>query len=134
MCRPPPRPCHRDRHHELHGARDAASAAAVHHHVHGHCERLSAVTSPTRVMQESSSTRIELATFFGAALRRRCSTDSDEILAAVEPEADTFIHVAQASVASSRKILEHFLLPSTLAEQICTGNDLELDTSSPDYV
>src|SRR5204863_9576162 len=66
--------------------------------------------------------------------RRRGSTDLDEILAAVEPEADTFIHVAQASVASSRKILEHFLLPSTLAEQICTGKELELDTSSPEYV
>lgn len=85
-------------------------------------------------MQESSSTRIELATFFGAALRRRGSTDLDEILAAVEPQADTFIHVAQASLASSRKILEHFSLPSTLAEQICTGKELELDTSSPDYV
>ena len=85
-------------------------------------------------MAESSSTRIALATLSGAALRRRGSTDVDEILAVVDREADTFIHVVQAGVSSSRKILEHFALPSTLAEQIVAGKELELDTSSPQYV
>ena len=85
-------------------------------------------------MAESSSTRIALATFSGAALRRRGSTDVDEILAAVDRDADTFIHVVQAGVTLSSKILEHFAVPSTLAVHICVGNELELDTSSPGYL
>lgn len=85
-------------------------------------------------MAESSSTRIALGTFSGASLRRRGSTDVDDILSHVDRGANTLIHVAQADVMLSRRILEHFALPSTLAERICGGTDLELDTSPPGYV
>jgi magnesium transporter len=85
-------------------------------------------------MAESSSTRIALATFSGTALRRRGSTNVDEILSNVDRNANTFIHVVQTGVTLSTRILEHFALPSTLAEQIAGGAALELDTSSPQYL
>ena len=85
-------------------------------------------------MAESSGTRIALATFSGTALRRRGSTSVDEILSNVDRNASTFIHVVQTGVTLSRKILEHFALPSALAEQICAGKELELDTSSAGHL
>jgi magnesium transporter len=85
-------------------------------------------------MAESNSTRIALATFSGASLRRRGSTDVEDILANVDRGSSTFIHVVHTGVALSKRILEHFALPSTLAEQICAGKDMELDTSATGYL
>jgi Mg2+ and Co2+ transporter CorA len=85
-------------------------------------------------MAESSGTRIALATFSGTALKRRGSTSVDEILSNVDRNANTFIHVVQTGVTLSRRILDHFALPSALAEQICAGKELELDTSSAGHL
>lgn len=85
-------------------------------------------------MAESSATRIALATFSGASLRRRGSTNVDEILSNVDRDANTFIHVVHTGVTLSTRILEHFALPSTLAEQLAGGAALEIDTSSPQYL
>jgi magnesium transporter len=85
-------------------------------------------------MAESSSTRIALATFSGASLRRHGSTRVDEILSKVDRDANTFIHVVHTGVALSTRILEHFALPGTLAEQIAGGAAIELDTSSPRFL
>lgn len=85
-------------------------------------------------MAESSSTRIALATFSPTALRRRGSTSIDEILSNVDRDANTFIHVVHTGMTLSTKILEHFALPTALAEHICAGKDLELDTSSAGHL
>ena len=85
-------------------------------------------------MAESSATRIALATFSGAAVRRFASADVDEVLARVDRNASTWIHAVHVGTESSTRILEHFGLPPTLAEQIGGGAALELDTSSDRYV
>jgi Mg2+ and Co2+ transporter CorA len=85
-------------------------------------------------MAESSPARIILATFSGAAARRYASADVDEILARVDADASTFIHVVHAGMAVCTRILEHFGLPQRLAEHIDGGTALELDTSSDRYV
>ena len=85
-------------------------------------------------MAESSATRITLATFSGAAVRRYASADVEEILARVDRNASTWIHAVHAGTALATRILEHFGLPPTLAEQIGGAAALELDTSPNRYV
>ena len=81
-------------------------------------------------MAENSSTRIALASFSRTSLRRLGSTDVDQVLAKVDPEASTFIHVVHTGATVCAKILEHFGLPQVLAEHIDGGSALDLDTSS----
>ena len=83
---------------------------------------------------ETSSTRIALATFSRASLRRYGSTDVDEILSKVDRDANAFIHVVHTGARVCTRILEHFGLPQLLAEHIDGGTALELDTSSDRYV
>lgn len=85
-------------------------------------------------MAENSSTRIALATFSRAALRRYGSTDVDEILAKIDRDANAFIHVVHTGATVCARILDHFGLPQPLAEHIDGGTALELDTSSDRYV
>ena len=83
---------------------------------------------------ENSSTRIALATFSRASLRRYGSTNVDEILSKVDRDANAFIHVVHTGATVCERILEHFGLPQLLAEHINGGTALELDTSSDRYV
>ena len=85
-------------------------------------------------MAENSSTRIALASFSRTSLRRLGSTDVDQVLAKIDPEASTFIHVVHTGATVCAKILAHFGLPQVLAEHIDGGTALELDTSSDRYV
>jgi magnesium transporter len=85
-------------------------------------------------MTESSATRIALTTFQRASLRRVAGTVVDEILAEVDRDAATFIHVVHGGAATSRRILEHFGLPPALAEQIGGPIAFELDTSADGYL
>jgi len=85
-------------------------------------------------MAENSSTRIALASFSRTSLRRLGSTDVDKVLAKVDPEASSFIHVVHTGATVCAKILAHFELPQVLAEHIDGGTALELDTSSDRYV
>ena len=85
-------------------------------------------------MAENSSTRIALATFSNTSLRRHGSTDVDEILAKVDSDANTFIHVVHSGATVCTRILEFFGLPQLLAEHIEGRTALELDTSSDRYV
>jgi Mg2+ and Co2+ transporter CorA len=85
-------------------------------------------------MAENSSTRIALATFSRTSLRRHGSTDVDEILARVDRDANTFIHIVHSGATACTRILEYFELPRLLAEHIDSGTALELDTSSDRYV
>jgi len=48
-------------------------------------------------MAENSSTRIALASFSRTSLRRLGSTDVDQVLVKIDPEASTFIHVVHTS-------------------------------------
>jgi len=86
------------------------------------------------VTAENSSTRIALATFSRASLRRYGSTNVDEILSKVDRDANAFIHVVHTGATVCERILEHFGLPQLLAEHIDGGTALELDTSSDRYV
>jgi magnesium transporter len=85
-------------------------------------------------MTENSSTRIALTTFSRMSLRRYASTNVDEILSKVDRSTCTFIHVVHTSVTLSSRILEHFGLPASLAEQIEGAAAAELDTSSERYL
>src|SRR5690242_4490023 len=85
-------------------------------------------------MPESSSTRITLASFSPTSLRRLGSTDVDQVLAKVDREASSFIHVVHTGAMVSAKILSHFGLPQVLTEHIDGGSALDLDTSSDRYV
>ena len=85
-------------------------------------------------MTENSSTRIALASFSRTSLRRLGSTDVDQVLVKIDPEASTFIHVVHTGATVCAKILAHFGLPQVLAEHIDGGTALELDTSSDRYV
>lgn len=85
-------------------------------------------------MAENNSTRIALASFSRTSLRRLGSTDVDQVLAKVDPEASSFIHVVHTGATVCTKILEHFGLPRVLAEHVDGGSALELDTSSDRYV
>ena len=85
-------------------------------------------------MPESSATRISLATFSGTSLRRCAGNDVGEILSRVDRDANTFIHCVNAGVTSWTRILDHFALPSSLADNIGNGTAPELVTSPARYL
>jgi magnesium transporter len=86
-------------------------------------------------MPANGSTRIALTTFSGASLSRFAGTDVEEVLAEVDREANTFIHVVLSGPGSCEKVLAHFGLPHVLAEYVDDEADApELDTSSDRYL
>ncbi len=85
-------------------------------------------------MGENSAKLISLTTFSSTSLSEFASTDVEEILSKVDHDANTFIHVVYSGPTLAARLLEHFGLPSLLAERVTDDTALTLDTSSSRYL
>ncbi len=86
-------------------------------------------------MTSGTTPTVHLMTFSQTSLDDFASSDVDEVLSKVDPEKYSWIHVVdQHELAVTARILEHFGLPLSVAEQIEDSLPMEYQTDSEGYI